>query len=276
MNTIVIQHFNREVVLADTELKQLLNRKFPITGYEAIEEWNTILHRIRTRLTKLLKFALEMGIYEDVASVLYELEHRFKYLPVVPPLTSLTKAQNMLRLRPYVLAIEDTQYGEQSQPELKRITVMTSDEHILFDRHFVSQHKRSILSMPSSSAEQQELGLSWKGVWAELTEAVSGHYVLAYDLELAQVQLEVTAERFHLSVPVLLGESFLNLYAAYTGSDNMAIESEDFSQFILAILAQHEELRPQANFFTAPEQARRLLHMTEEMAKGTLIIPSSH
>ena len=221
-----------------------------------------------------------MEIFEKVAPTLYELQQRLEQLPYAPNIRDVTRAQNLLALSPHIVVTEDMKPDEQELPELKRVTVMKSDGTVLFDQDFLPQRvqEASLPSWdtPTESTLQATVSIPLAQIWEDLTKALSGQYILADDLALVQLQLEVTAERFQLPSPVLIGESILDLYIAYFGTNiistlgdptNMpAISATIYEQTTTQFLWEASH--------TTIERAQRIMRILQGIANCTLTASS--
>jgi hypothetical protein len=280
MDDLLMSKFNHEVVMIDRNLKELEAYSGPITGYEVIKSWNIVKIKLSQLCAKLHSFALEMEIFEKVAPTLYALQQRLEQLPYTPNIRDVTRAQNLLALSPHIVVTEDMKPDEQELPELKRVTVMKSDGTVLFDQDFLPQRvqEASLPSWdtPTESTLQATVSIPLAQIWEDLTKALSGQYILADDLALVQLQLEVTAERFQLPSPVLIGESILDLYIAYFGTNiistlgdptNMpAISATIYEQTTTQFLWEASH--------TTIERAQRIMRILQEIASCTLTASS--
>ncbi len=280
MNTLPMKMFNRDVVTIDRELKNLEACTDPIPGYDHVKQRNEVMTKILSLLAKLRSFAFDMEIYEIVAPTLYEFQQRVECLPYVPDIRCVTRVRNILDLHPRIIVTKDIKLDEQELPELKQVTVVSTDGIVLFDQDFLPQqvHLES-LSEGTSSPELLSTRIepvSMAHVWDELIKTVSGHYVLAYELSLIQLQLEVTADRFQLPVPVLIGDSILNLYSEYFRANEAHAFSGgrgDSSISLEAILDQLGEPFVRDTSYTAIEQTTRIAYILQGIANCTLQAP---
>lgn len=279
MNNVLMKTFNHRIVAIDQKLKDLEKHRGPLTGYASIAQWHAKATHIRSLLTRLRTFALDMQFYETVAPTLYELQERLNTLPHVPPITCLERAKNILQLQPRILLMWDNSEQEQEIPEIGHVTVAACDEKILFDQDFVPPTSpdspgSSIIHL-SRHKSQGAATLPVTDVWDKLTRAVSGSYILAYDLALAQRQLEVAAERWHLPTPVLIGESFLDLYFKYLGPVAIKPGSDpEDSEMASEVIFEHlgSPFSNDASQMGAV-QAARMARTLRAIAQGTLSIP---
>ena len=280
MNDLPMKMFNRDVVTINQELKRLEASTSPIIGLDSIKAWNETKAKVFSLLAKLRSFAFDMEIYESVAPTLYEFQRRVGHLPYVPDVRCITRAKNILDLHPRIIVTKDMRPDEQALPELKQVTVVSTDGIVLFDQDFLPQqvHLES-LSEDSSSSEQPSTRreVSIAQMWDELIKVVSGHYVLAYELPLIQLQLEATADRFQLPVPVLIGESILDLYYEYLGIPeeySFGAGKENSLISIDAIFDQLGEPFVRDTSYTTVEQATRIADILQGIANCTLQAPS--
>lgn len=118
------------------------------------------------------------------------------------------------------------------------------------------------------------MSLSFPVIWKELTKALSGRYILAYDFSLVQAQLRITAERSHLPVPVLIGESFLDLYFEYLGPSVLSLGTEEPMLISTAVWEQLGSPFSSGTACSIGEQAKRILQLIQAIADGTLTMPT--
>ena len=272
--------FNRDVVMINRELKRLEAYTSPIIDFESVKQWNETKAKVFSLLAKLRAFAFDMEIYEVVAPTLYEFQKRVEQLPYVPDIRCITRAKNILDLHPRIIVTKDIKLDEQELPELKQVTVVNTDGIVLFDQDFLPQqgHLEPLLEGTSSpellSTRIEPVSMAY--VWDELIKTVSGHYVLAYELSLIQLQLEVTADRFQLPIPVLIGDSILNLYSEYFRANEAHAFSGgrgDSSMSLEAILDQLGEPFIRDTSYTAIEQTTCIAYILQGIANCTLQAP---
>jgi hypothetical protein len=280
MNNTPMRTFNREVVTINRELEKLETHAGPITGYDLTAQWNTARANFFQLLTKLRSFALDMDIYERVASTLDDLQQRGEQLPYVPDIRDVIRAQNMLALSPHIVVTEDVRLDEQEPLELKRITVVKSDGTVLFDQDFLPQHAQKgslpLWDAPTKHPVQAPLSVPLTQIWDDLTKALSGHYILAYNLTLVQVQLDVTAERFQLPPLVLIGDSIVDVYFDYWGKKALPTpENPEDAQLIVAAIYDHlgAPFSREAPYTTL-ERTTRIRQILQGIADCTLTPPS--
>ncbi|GCF11809.1 hypothetical protein [Dictyobacter arantiisoli] len=276
MSNLPMDTFNREVVTIDRELKKLETQDGPVTGYDLIAKWNITYAKISHVLNKLHAFALEMDMYGKVAPMLYELQQRVERLPYVPDIRDVTRAQNVLALSPSIVVTEDVQPDKQ-EPELKRVTVVQNDGAILFDQDFLPTGiQKGALPAWDAPTSPTTPSLPLPQIWDDLTKAISGKYILAYDFVLIQMQLEVTALRFQLPIPVLIGESILDLYFAYHGTNVLPTIDEPGGAFPIPTAFYNQLGAPFSRdaSYTPVERAARILHILQGIANCTLTTPS--
>lgn len=274
MSNHLLRIFNARVALVNIELKQLEEKADPANSYEAIERWSAAKVKISHQLATLYRFALDMEIFETVASVLYELQQRFVVLPYTPPVTCVTRARNVLQLAPCVVATRDWKPDEQALPELQQVTVATMEKKILFDQLFHPEKEPSFPKPTKTTSLKRSESLPMSKVWSQLIHAISGRYILAYDLALIQLQLKVTAEHLQLPVPILIGESILDLYLEYIGTGRHDLlqphESEEPVLVQEAIPELFTVALSQENSITTVKEIEHVTKLLYDMANGTL------
>jgi hypothetical protein len=254
-----------------------------IQGVDAIEQHNAEIDDIASELDALAALAMKAGdtFSRKVEKKLWSLSLRLKFLPQVPRIEVVRLAQNVLAQKPLVLVTDDIVNEETDRPELTRIFLMEPTEVPRFDYHLApSWHRHTrILALNTTGkvTDTTAPATSLEIAWSEFQSAVYGRYVVAFDLPLAQIQLDVTACMHGLPVPLLIGHSLLDLLLLYVGAKEPVSYGFDESSLSLTDaelcdLMEQEDVVPFYDSSLAPadQRALHLLHSLQKMADGTL------
>ena len=260
-----------------------LEEEHTFQGIDAIEHRSAEVDDIASRLDALAALALETGdtFARTVEKRLWVLSRRLKFLPQAPRIEVVRRAQSVLAQNPLILVTDDILDKETNRPELTCIHLIEPTETRRFEYHFApSRRGKGRLHVQHAAEKTTDATVppsSLEVAWSDLQSVVFGRYVVAFDLPFAQVQLDVTARRHGLPVPMLVGHSLLDLLLQYAGVK--APISYDFKGFLqsstdaeLCNLMAPEDVMPFYNDSLVPadQRAHHLLHALQKMADGTL------
>ncbi len=262
-----------------------LEQSHTIQGSDAIEHHSAEVDAIANELDALAGLALQAGdaVPRQVKKQLQSLFLRVKLLPQVPRIEVVRLAQNVLAQNPLVLATDDTFNEETDRPELTRIVLMEPTDVLRFEYQFAPSWHRHLrileLNTTGEGTTTTTPPTSLEVAWSELQNSIAGRYILAFDLLLAQIQLDVTARAYGLPVPMLIGHSLLDLLLLYVGVKEPIRYGTDgprlsLSDAQLCDLMEREDVAPFYDSALAPadQRAQHLLHALQKMADGTLSV----
>lgn len=260
-----------------TAIKQCLDeaeqmRSF--TNRETIAQRSYLEDTLYERLEKLRDFAYQQDFYAEIAQQLAEFQVRLDFLPPAPRIEVVTRARNLILLNPRILVVDDTTVD--GEPRIARVAVIDcKSKAVLFDQPFASQSSSETSpSSPDELLSQEHDAINAvpiERVWLDLLDVLSGHYVLALNLELAQIQLAVTAGRFRQQAPILIGESLLDLCLKYLRFNPK--DSAEASGYVTRLVETlHRRLQVSSSMqtpCTALEHATNIMRILHEIAQGT-------
>ncbi len=281
MNNQVTHTLEERLLPLVKRIEQLEQR--PITqGIEAIAERCAEEDEILRQMEALATLAAQAGdtFSHNVRKKVQGLVMRMQFLPTVPRIEVVRLAQQVLTLNPLVLVTDDTVNEERQQPELTRIFLMEPTKRSCFDYPFpASSHKSEgpvVVEERGEADDTLMLAASLEQAWEELQRKLSGRFVVAFDVPLAHLQLAVTARRYGLPIPMLVGHSLLDLLLKYTRVKDIVDEGNDeeirlaSDQELCRILAE-DDVRPfvDASIAPADQRAEQLLQALQAIAEGT-------
>ena len=207
-------------------------------------------------LFDLERIALITGQRPRMRSIIRALTERKKRLPRGPSYIAIKEAQSILKNPSLViLDLEETLVNGLEIPEIAQLVAIDGTGSILFDHAFISQQNVTAIAQ----------------IWPKLLSVVTGHYTISDDILLAQVQLIDTAKRYDLDIPVLIGQSILDLSLRYLNMSSRAPWHTPSQEILLDIVTLCEHLRvplpglPRPN---ALDRAISMLHIMQAMAQG--------
>jgi hypothetical protein len=199
---------------------QIVEQYSHTDGAEAARRRYEAEEKLYYLLNYLKHFALDVGIFPHMQSIITALEERIERLPYGASFPVVREVQSLLEFPNLgVLVAEERPSNMPGLPELVRLVVTDRAGYVLFDRElpalqaislsFVSQQGTVL-----SSADKEAI-VAMKALWPDLLSVVRGRFLLSESLLLTQTQLMVTAQRYDLEVPVVIGESVLTLCQRY-------------------------------------------------------------
>ncbi len=245
-----------------------------MSGLAAIRERNAAQDQIKSHLAHILPLAQQNHLQLEVALRFYTCLLRLQQLPFLPPSTLITRIHNLLRLQPRILVIDDT--IEHEEPEIERVLVMESDGTILFNQAFIAPLQPSEVSLSQNgehaSSYTAPSEIQDTPMWSELLDVISGHYVLAFDLAFAQLQLESTARRFHLTVPVLIGRELCLRYLGKVSAPHVGADEEEIQALPAVLYSELWIPSSEHGSYSIEERATNALHTLQDMAQGAFFV----
>ncbi len=253
-----------------------------IQGVDAIERYSTEIDAITREIDALAALALEAGdaFSRQLEKTLRRLPLRLQSLPQVPRIEVVRLAQSVLAQKPLVLLTDDIINEETDRPELTRIFLMEPTEAPCFDYHFAPSLHENVHILELDTTEKVSDTTtpltSLEVAWSQLQNTIYGRYVIAFDLPLVQLQLGITAQKYGLAVPMLIGHSMLDLLLLYVGIKGPISYEIDgprlsLTNAELSSLMEREDVIPFYGSSLAPadQRARHILHALQKMADGT-------
>lgn len=282
MNNLLLQSVQKKMQHIEHLLKQESQRTL-LTGVKAIEERSAAEDTIQSLLFELTSLSLERkDIFPHIAPQLEQFAGQMVSLPFVPRIEALTWAQNLCQLKPRILVINDDFDEHRQEAFIRQIAVLDWTTKLIFHQRFCGEGSSGTVSSSPHDLLSRNRGktasLSVAQIWNDLLQAVSGHMIVTYSLPLAQIQLEVTAKRLHLKVPMLIGQSILDLCQRYLGYEKEEVslekeEAETVLPFSLALCRQLGDPFSETISHDAVERARCILTVLQDIAQGMLSVP---
>ncbi len=282
MNDQLIHKLEERLLPLIKRIEQL-EQGHTILGINAIEQNSAEIDDIASQLDALAALAMQAGdaFSRKVEKKLWSLSLRLKLLPQVPRIEVIRLAQSVLAQKPLVLVTDDIVNEESDRPELTRIFMMESTEAPRFDYQFVPSWHGNVRILELNTTEQAmdttAPPTSLEVAWSEFQSTVYGRFVIAFDLPLVQIQLDVTARVHGLSVPMLVGHSLLDLLLFYVGvkepiSYGINGPRLSLTDAELCDLMERDDMVPFYDSTVAPadQRAHHLLQALQKMADGTL------
>lgn len=252
-------------------------------GSDAIQHRSAEFDDIARELDALAALAMQAGdaLSRKVKKQLVHLFLRVKFLPPVPRIEVVRLAQNVLAQKPLILATDDLVNEETGRPEVTRIVLIEPTEALRFDSHVAPCWHGNVrmleLSTTGKGTDTTTPPTALEVAWSELHNSITGRYIVAFDLLLAQIQLDVTARIHGLAVPMLIGHSLLDLLLLYVGVKEPIFYGPhgphlSLTEAQVRDLMEREDVVPCYDRSLAPadQRARRLLQTLQKMADGTL------
>jgi hypothetical protein len=280
MNTIAKKLEERLTPLKERIEK--LEQCLALEGINAIAERSAEEDDIMRQINALMKLATQAGsvFSRNVQKKLQGLVARLSLLPSVPRIESVKLAQNILALNPVMLVTDDTIDETHQRPELTRIFLMEPTGTACFDYQFPSFSDENEGLLPTNETvdvdESNLVHASLEKALNDLQNVLLGHYVIAFDLSFVQIQLAVTAQRYGLPVPMLIGHSLLDLLLKYTRVKDPIDEGLDqntlvFTDTQLCDVLAKEDIEPFTDLALAPadQRALHMLHALQAIANAT-------
>jgi|GEM_PF-5145138 hypothetical protein len=259
-----------------------LEQASSVIGTDNIAAYCSEEDDIIRKLDALATLAMQAGsvFSRNVRKKLQGLATRMELLPSIPRIEVVRFAQNILAHNPIMLVTDEVFHQKRQRPELTRIFLMKPAEKFCFDYQFPSFPDGNEGNLAPGEAvnveEANPLPPSLEKAWTEFQSVVHGRYVVAYDLPFAQVQLAVTAQRYGLPVPMLVGHSLLDLLLKYARVKEPIGEELDehappFTDAQLCRVLAEEDIAPFVDSLRAPadQRALHLLHALQAIANGT-------
>jgi hypothetical protein len=283
MNNVI--HKLEERLAPLTKRIETLEKHHSLKGVDAITWQSAEEDDIIRQLDALATLAMQAGsvFSRNVGKKLQCLATRMQFLPSVPRIEVVRFAQNILAQNPVMLVTDDAFHEKRQRPELTHIFLMKPAGTLCFDYQFPSfpdQIKGDLAPGEVVNVDEADpLSPSLEKAWTELQSAVHGRYVVAYELPFAQVQLAVTAQRYGLPVPMLVGHSLLDLLLKYARVKEPIGEELDehappFSDAQLSRVLAEEDVASFVDSLRVPADQRALymLQALQAIANGTFTL----
>jgi len=279
MNNILLQSVHTKMKRIEHLLQQESQRTL-LTGVKAIAERSAAEDTIQDLLSELTSLALQRkDICSHIAPRLEAFSEQLSSLPFVPRIEALTWAENLWQLKPRILVINDDFDEHRQEAFIQQIAVLDWTKKLIFHHRFCgkqssfapSSSPKDLLSRKRAEAPSVPVAQMWNA----LLQAVSGHVIVTYSLPLAQIQLEVTAKRLHLKVPMLIGISLLDLCQRYLGyeKEEVSLEKEEAGPvlpFSSALCTQLGDPFSETISCDAVKRAEFIFTALQDITQGTL------
>lgn len=273
-----IREFNRQVNSVVEQI-QIVEQYSVVDGAEAAQRRYLAEGQLYRLLAQLKLFAIEMGLFPRMQGIIVALEERVERLPQGPSFPAIREVQSLREFPNLcILVAEERSEHGQELAELGHLTITDRVGSVLFDHDlpplqatslsFARQH-----SIPLSTADTEAIAVM-TALWPDLLSVIRGRFLLSEDIILTQVQLMVTAERFDLEVPVVIGESMVMLYQKYlTLPVSREVQGAPFPIDLLTLVRQFGIPFPGSPHLSALDRAMGILHVLHAMAQG--LVPKS-
>lgn len=255
-----------------------------VASINAIEWHSAEIDDIFSQLNTLASLARKAGrvFYRNVEPQLQRLATRLQFLPGIPRIEVVRLAQNVLALNPIILVTDDAINEASKRPVLTRLCLMEPTGEVRFDYQVpdpLHPHPDGMEEVsPGDTLAAQPVPESLKVAWAEFQAMTHGRFVVAFDLFLCQIQLEITAQDYRLPIPMLIGHSVLDLLLQYTKIKAPLSQLGELASAVkdatLCDLLAEEDVQPLVDVSSAPadQRALRLLQTLQAAANGTLVL----
>ncbi len=258
-----------------------LEQCYDLEGITAIAERSAEEDDILRQIHALTALATQAGsnFSRTVQKKLQSLTTRLALVPSAPRIEVIQFAQSILALKPIILVTDDT-VNEEQQPELTRIFSMEPTEVPCFDYQFPPSSSDGV---GLQAVEKEVMGMTGHAYvmpsireWPHLQSVLRGRFVVAFDFPLVQLQLAVSAHRYGLPVPMLVGHSLLDLLLKYVRlkdpiNDTFEQDAPPFFASQDCYALANEDVEPFIDLSVpADQRARHLLHALQAISNGTL------
>ena len=270
-----IKRFNKLLINIGLRLDKL-EKSDIVRGIDAAKLRYNEKERLYRLLEDLKRFAIEAGLLPRMQGIIHALEKRIERLPRGPHFPTVREAQSLLEYPNLgILAAEERPRSEHEPPEVARLVVTNSTGIILFDHILPSLQTPSLLfacqqNMGLSASDEEAVSVMTR-LWPDLLSVVKGRFILSEDNLLTQIQLMVTAERFDLEPPVVIGCSALDLCHQYLETPSLAYIQAEESSLLTDLASLCEQLGVLLPGFPRPtvlDRAIGMLHIMQAMAQG--------
>jgi DNA polymerase III epsilon subunit-like protein len=204
------------------------------------------------------------GAIEEAVS---HLRDRRDDLPRLPRLEHVRWAQAVLAL-PNLAFLEVDTDGLHSDAEVLRVVLLAKDGTTLYSQLYKPRRPLTERSthLTAISPEMLEQAPSLAEEWERLTQALTGRYILSFNLEFDQSRLRDNAGHYRLTPVVVIGDCLMlragTYYEAYSYP-----RLSDLCKRIGFPLPEHPEQ-------DAHDRARGQIHLLEAMAQGITHVPA--
>ena len=202
-----IEVFNakRDEIIRLLEIQKQLD---VVSGESAAQQRDANEEQIAVLLFELKRFAVEKNLFSFMQGIIRALHKREQRLRGGPRFATIKEAQSILKYPNLtILAIEQTPTTGREIPMIAQITALDSTGAVLID---YSSANDDVKSEPLRYEALVQ-------IWPTLLSVTSGHYTLWENTFELQMQLMDIAKRFGLEIPVVIGQSFLDLCQRYFG-----------------------------------------------------------
>lgn len=171
------------------------------------------LDDLRIHLTRQLTIKQHLRALE---SELHNLRERVKHLPVLPPLVQIRWAQAVQAL-PNLAFLELDTTGLSTDAEIIRMTLLDAHGSVLFDHYIKPSRTLSaeIIRITGVISQDIEQAPTIADIWTHFREAITGRYILSYNLDFDTGKLRETTRREHLEEITLIGECLMQRAMLY-------------------------------------------------------------
>jgi len=265
-----IKRFNKLLINIGLRLDKL-EKSDIVRGIDAAKLRYNEKERLYRLLEDLKRFAIEAGLLPRMQGIIHALEKRIERLPHGPHFPTVREAQSLLEYPNLgILAAEERPRSEHEAPEVARLVVTSSTGIIFFDDILPSLLFACQQNMGLSASDEEAVSVMTR-LWPDLLSVVKGRFILSEDNLLTQIQLMVTAERFDLEPPVVIGCSALDLCHQYLETPSLAYIQAEESSLLTDLASLCEQLGVPLTGFprpTALDRAITMLHIMQAMAQG--------